>query len=227
MLEVQRFGVHDEGFEPARAKARGPRGTGQGRPGWRRADQRQRPPFCAAWRAPLLLLAAFGLWVGPGYPLLADELPPEVRRIVTVPDGPEGARVLADGASNNVRVLNGSRITRLWETTELPVPLDVTADAGADAGNAYREGFVGTSLYVADIPPGSDLSDVPLHAQDSLDYIAILEGEIDLVLPGETRTLKAGDVLVQAGNIHSWINRSDNYCRMLVVVLTGTRSEGG
>jgi hypothetical protein len=154
---------------------------------------------------------------------LADALPPDVRRIVTVPAGKERSRVLDDGPSANFRVLNGSRITRLWETGELPVPLDVTEDAGASAGNAYREGFVGTSLYVADIPPGSDLSDVPMHAQDSLDYIAILDGEIDLVLPDETLTMKAGDVLVQAGNVHSWVNRTDRYCRMLVVVLTGDR----
>ncbi len=173
-------------------------------------------------RPAMLLGCAF--LVSPFQAVLAEPLPPEVRRIVTVPVGEDGSRVLADGTSDNSRTLNGSRITRLWETGELPVSLHVMEDAGALAGNAYREGFVGTSLYVADIPPGSDLSDVPMHAQDSLDYIAILEGEIDLILPDETLTMKAGDVLVQAGNVHSWINRTDRYCRMLVVVLTGVRS---
>jgi hypothetical protein len=147
----------------------------------------------------------------------------EVRRVITI-SNPDGKPVLlADGASSNAVMLNGSRITRLWETTEMPVPLDVNTDLGASAGNAYREGFVGSSLYTADIPPGSNLSDIPLHAQDSLDYIAVLEGEIDLVLPEQSITLKQGDVLVQAGNLHSWANRSDANCRILVVVLTGTR----
>jgi hypothetical protein len=155
----------------------------------------------------------------PGAPRPAD-----VRRVVTVVDGPEGAKVLADGASKNLVELNGSRITRLWETGELPVPLDVASDHGATAGNAYRPGFTGTSLYTADIPPGSDLGDIPLHAQDSLDYIAVLSGSIDLVLPDRSLTLRQGDVLVQVGNRHSWVNRTDEYCRLLVVVLTGRRT---
>jgi mannose-6-phosphate isomerase-like protein (cupin superfamily) len=159
-------------------------------------------------------------------PVHADEgtaLPPDVRRIVTVNDADGAPVVLADGPSDNVRVLNGSRITRIWETSEMPVPLDVTTDAGATAGNAYRDGFVGTSLYTADIPPGSDLEDIPMHAQDSLDYIAVMEGEIDLVLPDRSVTMRAGDVLVQAGTVHSWVNRGDLPARLLVVVLTGER----
>lgn len=150
--------------------------------------------------------------------------PSDVRRVITVVDGPDGAKVLADGASANVIELNGSRITRLWETGDLPVSLDVERDHGATAGNAYRKGFTGTSFYTADIPPGSDLGDIPLHAQDSLDYIAVLSGSIDLVLPDRSLTLRQGDVLVQAGNRHSWVNRTDEYCRLLVVVITGRRT---
>lgn len=177
------------------------------------------------WRAPVVLgllalvatTRAFG--AEPATPRPAD-----VRRIVTVVDGKDGAMVLADGASTNVVELNGSRITRLWETGELPVPLEIARDAGATAGNAYRAGFTGTSFYTADIPPGSDLDDIPLHAQESLDYIAVLSGTIELVLPDRTVTLRQGEVLVQAGNRHSWVNRSDQYCRLLVVVLTGRRA---
>jgi len=164
-------------------------------------------------------------WLACVPPLAAGEggMLPEVRRIVTA-DGEDGAPVvLADGPSENVRVLNGSRITRLWETTAMPVPLAVNADAGATAGNAYREGFVGTSLYTADLPPGTGLDDIPMHAQDSLDYIAVLDGEVDLVLPDRTITMRTGDVLVQAGNVHSWANRGDVPARLLVVVLTGER----
>lgn len=151
----------------------------------------------------------------------AAELP-EPRRIVTAEvDG--DSVVVADGASPNVRHMNGSRIVRLWESGPPPVPLEFAGDAGATAGNAYRDGFVGSSLYVADIPPGSDLDDIPLHAQDSLDYIAVLAGEIDLVMPHDTRRLRAGDILVQAGTLHSWVNPTDEPCRLLVVVLTGAR----
>ena len=147
---------------------------------------------------------------------------PEPRRIVAAEvDG--DSIVVADGASPNVRELNGSRITRLWESGPPPVSLAFAGDAGVTAGNAYREGFVGSSLYIADIPPGSGLDDIPMHAQDSLDYIAVLAGEIDLVMPNDNRRMRAGDILVQAGTLHSWVNPSDETCRLLVVVLTGAR----
>lgn len=148
---------------------------------------------------------------------------PDVRRIVTFEDAGGEAQVLADDAGSNIVELNGSRIVRLWETQQMPVPLAVSEDVGATAGNAYRDGFVGSSFYIAEIPPGSDLSNIPLHQQDSLDYIAVLEGEIVLVLPEEEKRMRRGDLLVQAGNTHSWVNDSETTCRLLVVVLTGAR----
>ncbi len=151
---------------------------------------------------------------------------PELRRIVTIESADGVARILADDAGTNIVELNGSRIVRLWETGPPPVPLAVTADVGATAGNAYRDGFIGSSFYVAEIPPGSDLDDIPIHRQDSLDYIAVIEGEIVLVLPDQRVRMRRGDLLVQAGNMHSWINDSDATCRLLVVVLTGARQAG-
>lgn len=149
---------------------------------------------------------------------------PDVRRIVTAENDAGEAIVIADDAGSNIVELNGSRIVRLWETTEMPVPLSVDGDIGANAGNAYREGFVGSSFYVAEIPPGSDLSNIPLHKQESLDYIAVLEGEIVLALPEQELRMTRGDLLIQAGNMHSWINDTDETCRILVVVLTGSRA---
>lgn len=161
---------------------------------------------------------------------LADEpgaagstaLPP-VRRLVTIENADGGVTVLADDDGAQALVLNGTRLVRLWETRQLPVPLAIDKDAGAAAGNAYRDGFVGTSFYLAEIPPGSNLSDIPIHKQDSLDYIAVLEGEIDLVLPDRVLTMRRGETLVQAGNLHSWVNSTDVICRLLVVVLSGQR----
>ena len=46
------------------------------------------------------------------------------------------------------------------------------------------------------------------HRTETLDYIVILSGEIDLeVDDGKTTTLKAGDVLVQRGGMHTWVNK--------------------
>ncbi|MCC7200371.1 MAG: cupin domain-containing protein [Gammaproteobacteria bacterium] len=117
---------------------------------------------------------------------------------------------------------NGSVIHRLWESGALPVRLPVDRDAGASAGNAYRPGFTGTSLYLADLPAGT-VGVIPMHRQDSLDYIAVLAGEVHLLLEDQELLLRTGDVLVQAGNLHSWENRAESPCRLLVVVLSGER----
>ncbi len=147
----------------------------------------------------VLALLASGATPPPGSE--GDEALAEPRRVVTADAADGHAVVLVDGASPNARVLNGSRITRLWETGPLPVSLAVTKDVGVTAGNAYREGFTGTSLYVADIPPGLRID---LHRQDSLDYIAVLTGEVDLLMEKGPLRLHQGDVLVQAGNLHGW-----------------------
>lgn len=151
---------------------------------------------------------------------------PSVRRIVTG-EGPDGTSVeLFSDSPTNAVTLNGSTITRLWETGPIPTDLKVTEDKGATAGNAYRPGFAGTSLYTADIPSGTSLADIPMHAQDSFDYIAIQQGQIDLILESGRVTMQAGDILVQAGNLHSWENPYDGPCRMLVVVMTASRQTG-
>ena len=149
---------------------------------------------------------------------------PGVRRIVTSEDAEGRSIVLTDSPSGNVVELNGSRIERLWEAESMPVTIPADRDLGATAGNAYREGFTGSSLYIADLPPGSDLDDIPLHKQESMDYIVLLEGEIDLVLDdGMVVHMKRGDILVQAGNNHSWINRGQTTARLLCVTMTGKR----
>jgi quercetin dioxygenase-like cupin family protein len=40
----------------------------------------------------------------------------------------------------------------------------------------------------------------------------VISGEIDVALDDETVHLKAGDVLVQRGTIHNWINNGREPC---------------
>jgi uncharacterized cupin superfamily protein len=47
----------------------------------------------------------------------------------------------------------------------------------------------------------------------------VLEGEIDLLLPGSAIHLCAGDVLVQQATDHGWENRSAANCRIAFVLI--------
>jgi mannose-6-phosphate isomerase-like protein (cupin superfamily) len=145
-----------------------------------------------------------------------------IRRVVTSEDAAGKGFVLADGEPTNAFELNGTRIVRLWETPAVPAALPLKADAGATAGNAYREGFRGTSFYVAELPGGARAASIPMHKNLTLDYMAILSGRIVFRIEEREVELAAGDTLVQGGNLHSWINRWDEPCLLLFVVVTGT-----
>lgn len=60
-----------------------------------------------------------------------------------------------------------------------------------------------------------------MHRTETIDYAVVLEGEITLVLDNQDVQLKAGDVVIQRGNNHSWSNRSGRMCRMLYVLIDG------
>jgi uncharacterized cupin superfamily protein len=45
----------------------------------------------------------------------------------------------------------------------------------------------------------------------------VLEGEIDLLLDDRDLRLGAGDVVVQQGTNHAWINRGRSTCRLAMV----------
>ncbi len=168
-------------------------------------------------RRKVLTLTALSPFIGH-----ASAAPPAtaIRRIVTTTDADGSSTVLADGEPPVAFELNGSTITRLWESSATPVPLPLKEDTTLSAGNAYREEFVGSSLYIADLPPGSG-GEIPLHRNATLDYIAVMSGEVNLVMPEQRMLLTAGDVLVQGGTMHTWENLGDQPCRLLVVVLTG------
>ncbi|UPK92411.1 hypothetical protein LCI18_003346 [Fusarium solani-melongenae] len=113
-----------------------------------------------------------------------------------------------------------------YATDQFPVTLE--NDRDMDTYQHYTQNLPGitipsgTVLRVVDMPPGA-LS--PMHRTISLDFGAVLEGEVDLILDsGEKRTMKRGDISVQRGTNHAWKNRSDtSWARMLYVLQPAER----
>jgi quercetin dioxygenase-like cupin family protein len=59
-----------------------------------------------------------------------------------------------------------------------------------------------------------------MHRTSSLDYGVVLGGSIVLQLEdGAEVVLEAGDVLVQRGTAHNWINRGSEPCTMAFVLI--------
>jgi mannose-6-phosphate isomerase-like protein (cupin superfamily) len=55
-----------------------------------------------------------------------------------------------------------------------------------------------------------------------------MSGEIDMELEaGEEVHLKAGDVMVQRGTVHNWINRGTEPCVLAVILIHANPVEAG
>jgi quercetin dioxygenase-like cupin family protein len=50
------------------------------------------------------------------------------------------------------------------------------------------------------------------HRTDSIDYAVVISGKIDLELEGTMVHLTQGDVVVQRGTVHNWVNRGSEPC---------------
>ena len=150
---------------------------------------------------------------------------------------------MIDGHAPNVKQRQaGNASTLLWITDEAP------ADVSGSADRAAREIGVppprrGTIFRLAEFPPGvggevrdneSVLRDFgigpdvkrghpprhpAIHRTRSLDYVVVLEGEIDLLLDDRDVRLSAGDVIVQQATNHAWINRGTATCRLAMVFI--------
>jgi quercetin dioxygenase-like cupin family protein len=57
------------------------------------------------------------------------------------------------------------------------------------------------------------------HRTKSIDYAIVLDGEIDMLMDDTEVHLKAGDVLIQQGTNHAWVNNGNEPCRVGFVLV--------
>ena len=150
---------------------------------------------------------------------MADKAQP-IRRIVTGHDDNNVAKVIIDAPAANVRSNRpGQFTTLLWCTDGAPAKMPVgekAEDMGARVLGTYPP-VNGTRFMIAEYPPNNKPT---MHRTETIDYIVVLSGKIDMELDeGEIVTLNTGDVMVQRGTNHAWINRYDEVCRMVFVLV--------
>jgi hypothetical protein len=159
------------------------------------------------------------------------------RRVVTGHKDGKGT-VLFDGAAPNRKLRQASGVvsTLLWVTDESP------ADIAGLADRSEREIGVppprlGSIFRVVEFPPGKKQTSreavlkemglsgqaasahAGMHKTRSIDYAVVMEGEIDMLLDDGEVHLAAGDVLVQQGTNHAWVNRGSRACRIAFVLI--------
>jgi quercetin dioxygenase-like cupin family protein len=144
---------------------------------------------------------------------------PPIRRIVTGHDAGATAKVLIDGAATNWKSSSpGTVSTLIWSTDATPADIaigEAIADGGARIlGTAPPAN--GTRFAVIDFPPGNSGR---MHRTETIDYVIVIAGEIDMDLDEQTVHLAAGDVMVQRGTNHAWVNRGSVPARLAFVLI--------
>jgi len=166
-----------------------------------------------------------------------------VRRVVTVVDRDGKAVVLLDGDNPHKMARPGrNSVSRmLWMTDRTPAALSGADRAAVNVGIAPPAG--GSIFRIVDFPPISPeiekldpanmhselAAEAPkrgrpprhplMHRTRTVDYAIVMEGEIDMLLDDSEIHLTAGDVLIQQGTNHAWVNRGTATCRIAFVLI--------
>jgi quercetin dioxygenase-like cupin family protein len=142
-----------------------------------------------------------------------------IRRVITGHDGNNVAKVILEGpAANTKRPRDGVSSTLMWCSDQMPTDIAVGAnveDMGARIlGTAPPAN--GSRFIVMEFAPGIASE---MHRTETIDYIVMLSGEIEMDMDDSTVKLRAGDIMVQRGTNHAWVNRSTAPARLAIVLL--------
>jgi mannose-6-phosphate isomerase-like protein (cupin superfamily) len=131
-----------------------------------------------------------------------------IRRVVTGHDNQGRAKVLIDEQVKNLSSPRpGANYSVIWSSEGFPVSNDGNDDPSAEKIATTIDN--GTVFRIVSFGPGVAPRN---HRTDSIDYAVVISGEIDMELDIGSVHLKAGDVLVQRGTIHNWVNKGTAPC---------------
>jgi quercetin dioxygenase-like cupin family protein len=142
-------------------------------------------------------------------------MPLRLRRVVTSHDANGRAIVKIDEiAQNSPAARAGRSACVVWTTEKFPVENTGDEDGGMrQVGTTLNNGTV---FRVVEFAPGVAPR---VHRTDSIDYAVVMSGEIDMEMDDSVVHLKAGDVLVQRGTIHNWVNHGSEPCVIAFVLI--------
>jgi len=149
-------------------------------------------------------------------------MPTPIRRVVTGHDASGKAIVLIDDVTPATSTRPGTQASVVWTTQGFPVNNDTSEDTTGNATGTTLAG--GTVFRIVEFGPGNTPRN---HRTDSIDYAVVMSGEIDMEMDGSMVHIKAGDVLVQRGTVHNWINSGTEPCIIAFSLIDAKPVEAG
>lgn len=148
----------------------------------------------------------------------------KLRRIVTAHRAGKAVTWKDGPPPHQFSAVKGIVSTLVWSTDATPADYLRDEDMG-ERKLGIQPPPGGTRFSVLELQPGNAAH---MHRTESLDYVICISGEVEMDMDsGETVKMCAGDVMVQRGTSHSWVNRSNAPCRLAVVLIDGQRSVPG
>jgi quercetin dioxygenase-like cupin family protein len=143
---------------------------------------------------------------------------------VTGHDAAGKAVVWIDGPAKNHKFPDEKiTSTLIWVTDRDPNLLAEVDEGGRIMGTAPPPG--GTRCGVLEVQPGNELH--KQHRTDTIDYCVCLSGELEMRMDDTVVVLTAGDILVQRGTNHAWLNRQKEPARLFFVLVDATPKRSG
>jgi quercetin dioxygenase-like cupin family protein len=147
----------------------------------------------------------------------------QVRRIVTGHDANGKAIVNTDERMTAVSRAGRTGIAgcEIWSTDRMPVDNSDAVEPAQRQGFVRRYNYVGTGqgtvVRITEFAPGAPKF---MHRTETVDYAILLSGECDLELDdGVTVHLTQGDVVVQRGTMHAWVNTGTQPCVFAFILI--------
>ena len=171
----------------------------------------------------------------------------QFRRVVTGHDERGRAVIIEDAPPSRIYDNLGQKglvFFEVWNTQESPIHIDRSSGEPHESRLSLSPPPRGTRIRVLDIPvedpASSDLDAVfeniggkdahigaksgrhaNFHRTQTIDYGIVLDGEITLLMDVGETTLYPGDICIQRGTNHGWVNRGSKPCRIAFILIDG------
>jgi quercetin dioxygenase-like cupin family protein len=152
-----------------------------------------------------------------------------MNRVVTGYDEAGNPAIIHTGEPPTVIDAGRYRTTEVWVSDGTP-PTVTRSDTSTRPWE-LEPGPGGACFRIVEIAPGDEAvtGDVDeqaegfqeAHATQTLDYVAVLSGQVTLVVAGSEVTLGPGDCVVQQPGVpHDWLNRTSERVVMVGVLIS-------
>jgi quercetin dioxygenase-like cupin family protein len=138
----------------------------------------------------------------------------------------QGRSIVLSDAQTTTHDIGSGRMTLfdIWSVPSVPTTIEATTSDPTAIPLDFEIPKTGLRIRYLDVPPASGDSEPFMHRTESLDIVIIIDGEMTMPMDGQEILLRTGDVLVQRGTNHAWVNRSDRVCRVLYIIIAGKLS---